>query len=117
MAAILFAAKILRYEKCEESLDLEKDEDVLNDIRLELVDRPEYVGLDNHRFLSRCACQMEMITTVIRDYSRSSSKIDCGVLDATLEYGLKAQTFINMLYVVGWKEIPNHLHGKTEINR
>ena len=42
--------------KWEEFLDLEKDEDVLNDIRLEWVDRPEHVGLDN-RFLSSCACQ------------------------------------------------------------
>ena len=56
--------------KCEESLDLEKDEDVLNDIRLEWVDRPEHVALDNHRFLSRCACQLAMITAIMRDYSR-----------------------------------------------
>ena len=30
-----------------------------------------------------------MITTVMRDYSRSCSKIEGSVLDATLEYGLK----------------------------
>ena len=56
--------------KCEASLDLEKDEDVFNNIRLESVDRSEHVGLDNHRFLSRCACQLIMITAVMRDYSR-----------------------------------------------
>ena len=76
--------------KCEESLDLEKEEDVLNDIRLEWVDRPEHVSLDNHRFLSRCACQLAMITAVLSDYSRSYSRIEGSVLDATLEYGLKA---------------------------
>ena len=31
-----------------------------------------------------------MITAVMRDYSRSYSKIECSVLEATLEYGLKA---------------------------
>ena len=74
--------------KCEESLDCEK-EDVLNDIRLEWADRPEHVTLDNHRFLSRCACQLAMITAVMRDYSRSCSKIEGSVLDATLEYVMK----------------------------
>ena len=58
--------------KCEESLDCEKEEDVLNDIHLVWVDRPEHVALDNHRFLSRCACQLAIITAVMRDYSRSS---------------------------------------------
>ena len=57
--------------KCEKSLNLEKDENVLNDIRMEWVDRPEHVSLDHHRFLSRCACQLAMITAVMRDYSRS----------------------------------------------
>ena len=41
--------------KCDESLDCEKKDNVLNDIRLEWVDRPEHVALDNQRFLSRCA--------------------------------------------------------------
>ena len=76
--------------KCEESPDCDKDEDVLNDIRLECVDRPEHVGLDNHRFLSRCACPLAMITAVMRDYSRSCSRIEGSVLDATLKYDLKA---------------------------
>ena len=31
-----------------------------------------------------------MITAVMRDYSRLYSKIECSMLDATLEYGLKA---------------------------
>ena len=38
---------------------------------------------------------MEMITTVMRDYSRSSSKIECSVLDAILEYLLKAHKVYN----------------------
>ena len=77
-------------QRCKESLDLEKDEDVLNDIRLEWVDMPEHVSLDNDCFLSRCACQLAMITVVMKDYSRSYSKTECSMLDATLEYGLKA---------------------------
>ena len=85
MAAILFAAKISRYESAKNPLTL----------RLEWVDRPEHVGLDNHCFLSRCACQLAMITTVMRGYSRSSSKIECSVLDVTPEYGLKAHNVYN----------------------
>ena len=62
----------------------------LNDMRLEWVDRPENVSLNNHRFLSKCACQLAMMTAVMRDYSRLCSKIEGSLLDAILEYGLKA---------------------------
>ena len=68
-------------QKCEEPLELEKDEDALNNICLEWVDRLEHVSLDNHCFLSGYACQLAMITAVMRDYSRSYRKIQCSVLD------------------------------------
>ena len=68
------------------------DEDVLSDVRLDWVDDPTSVSLLNHRSLSRCALQLKLITSVMKEYSLSQHNIEESVLTDTLNYGLKAHT-------------------------
>ena len=68
------------------------DEDVLSDVRLDWVDDPTSVSLLNHRSLSRCALQLKLITSVMKEYSLSQHDVEESVLTDTLNYGLKAHT-------------------------
>ena len=64
--------------------------DALHDIRLEWVENPECMKSPSHRLLSRCANELTMITSAMKEYGRSSNKVERGILEAVLNYGLKA---------------------------
>ena len=64
--------------------------DPLEDIRLSWVDEPKPDQFKNHRSLKRYANDLKLISSTMKNYSRSLTKVDEPLLKNTLEYGLKA---------------------------
>ena len=64
--------------------------DPLEDIRLSWVDELKPDQFKNHRSLKRYANDLKLISSTMKSYIRSLTKVDEPLLKNTLEYGLKA---------------------------
>ena len=94
---------------------VDKD-DLLEDIRLSWVDDPNPTYFTSHRALTRYARELKMITQVMKEYSKLDPKADQGLLDDTLQYGLKAHsTYSAALHQ--WLEDNHEAHSAPVVKR
>ena len=69
---------------------LEEPVDILEEVRLSWVDDPSSVKFKGHRALQRYENDLKLVSSTLKRYTRSSGKADKTLLDAMLQYGLKA---------------------------
>ena len=77
-------------ERSQRREAVEEETDPLADIRLVWVDDRRHDRFTRHRSFTRYVCDLEMIRAVMSQYSKSVEKVDVAILNATLDYGLKA---------------------------
>ena len=91
-------------------------DDLLEDIRLPWVDDPNPTHFTSHRALIRYARELKMITQVMKEYSKLDPKADQGLLDDTLQYGLKAHSIYSTA-LHQWLENNQKAHSVPVVTR
>ena len=73
-----------------------ENDDMLDEVRMDWVDDPNPTRFKSHRALTRYARELQLVTLVMRDYSKQDPKVEQSLLDVTLRYGLKAHSIYNI---------------------